>query len=113
MQSLLHLDFWVDYLFGALIACNLMAAWFHTNFAQHVWNATHRNGNGVETKDDLIIRAVSLYPVWGDLWICPICFGTWLSVFLSTGLWVAGAPAEIILAGTFSWPFIFYVWHRK
>ena len=113
MNHLLTLEFWADYAVGALVACNLLAAWFHTNFAQHVWNEFHKRADAVETKDDLLLQASIKYPVWGDLWVCPICFGTWLSVALSTGLWIVGAPAEIILAGTFSWPFVFYAWHRK
>lgn len=105
------------YVLGFLITANLLTAWFHSNFAQHVWNLLHPIGPRVYTKDDLTSAAVDAYGGWGDLWVCPICLGTWMSLFvaflvatvvgLEHAIWV-----NFIIVAITTWPLGFYAVHR-
>ena len=99
---------------GLLILTNFMAAWFFSNFPQHLWNKLHPKQSPVFTKDDLMLAAVDRYGAFGDLWICPLCLGTWFSfgvstiLALSTGL--ALTPALVfVLAAASTWPVCFYL----
>lgn len=102
---------------GALLTANLLAAWFHSNLAQHVWNLLHR-GDPVFTKDDLTAAAIERHPTFGDLWVCPLCLGTWFALVVSGVLaagWLPapwGARATFIAAATLTWPILYYVLHK-
>lgn len=98
---------------GLVVASNLLAAWFLSNFPQHLWNAVHRLDE-VFTKDDLTDAAVSRYGKWGDLWVCPLCLGTWISggVALVVAM-LAELPfatvAKFTGVGMTTWPVCFYL----
>lgn len=103
----------IFYAAGFLISLNLILAWFHSNFAQHLWNRLHP-GNVVYTKDDLAVAAVVRYGDMGDLWLCPICLGTWLSLLTAVGVVLSSAaPWQLIPLGTLTWPGLAYIIHRK
>ena len=99
------LDLWI---LGFVITANLLSAWFFSNFPQHLWSALHQDP--VFTKDDLACAAVTRYGGFGDLWVCPLCLGTWMSVFVATTLSCVTAPGiAFILTSVFTWPVCFYL----
>lgn len=109
-------DFWSAFRLwtvGFTLTANLLAAWFFSNFPQHLWNLVHRHDT-VFTKDDLTTAAVGRYGSWGDLWVCPICLGTWISLLVATGL---GVLTDVSLVhglrfaafSALSWPLYFYL----
>ena len=107
----LPLDLWC---LGFVVLANFMAAWFFSNFPQHLWNLLHDADSKVHTKDDLMLAAVDLYGAYGDLWICPLCLGTWFSLAVSSTLalaaWLPVREAlPLILVSTFTWPVCFYL----
>jgi len=107
----LPLDLWV---LGFVVLANFMAAWFLSNFPQHLWNLLHGTDSMVYTKDDLMTAAVDRYGAYGDLWICPLCLGTWFSFAVSSILALGGglsiAPALLFVGiATTTWPVCFYL----
>ncbi len=106
--SWLPLDLWC---LGFVIASNLLAAWFFSNFPQHLWSVLHRDP--VFTKDDLAGAAVTRYGGLGDLWVCPLCLGTWMSLLVAGILacfTLAPAPAVgFMVVSMFTWPICFYL----
>jgi hypothetical protein len=107
----LPLDLWC---LGFVVMANLMTAWFFSNFPQHLWNLLYPDGEKVYTKDDLMTRAMDRCGAVGDLWICPMCLGTWMSFIVSTVASVlASQPLmerwQFMLTATFTWPVCFYL----
>jgi hypothetical protein len=106
------------YFLGFLITTNLLAAWFHSNFPQHLWNLTHPLGEKVYTKDDLMEQAITTYGSFGDLWVCPICLGTWMSLLVSFFMCheLPFPPGSVwfhfTLTAMFTWPVGFYAIHK-
>lgn len=105
------------YLLGFVITVNLLAAWFHSNFPQHLWNLLHRGLNPVYTKDDLTNAAIETYRNLGDLWVCPLCLGTWFSMFVSLIVATLGGldgrqAFYFVTAATLSWPAGYYLLHK-
>jgi hypothetical protein len=125
---MLTVNFWPlkipleTYLFGFVVAANLLAAWFHSNLAQHVWNLTHPDTAPVFTKDDLATAAATQHGAIGDLWICPICLGTWVSVIVGLVVAICSATAlrpittgemfQTALQCALTWPLGYYLLHR-
>ncbi len=106
-------EFWVNYAAGALMTSGLLFAWFHSNLAQHVWNAFRRHAHyPAETKDDLLVATLTLYPRFGELWICPLCLGTWVGLAVAAILVATGASGALLPLGALSWPAIYYSWSK-
>ena len=107
------------YIAGFLVVTNLLAAWFHSNFAQHVWNARHRGEQClVFTKDDLAEKAAIRYGAWGDLWVCPLCLGTWFSLVVSAVLvasygLVLDKAIIFVPFAALTWPVGFYLVDKR
>jgi hypothetical protein len=106
----LPLELWC---LGFVVLANFMSAWFFSNFPQHLWNLLH-DDNQVYTKDDLVTAAVDRHGAFGDLWVCPICLGTWFSFLISFLLGISvGLPAREVLQftaiATTTWPVSFYL----
>lgn len=86
----------LHYLVGLLVTNHLLSAWIYSNFPQHLWNLVHPGSEEVYTKDDLASAAVTRYGSWGDLWVCPLCVGTWIG---------AGVGSVVFLIGEVPWWF--------
>jgi hypothetical protein len=93
------------YLLGLLITGNLLAIFFETNFTAHISALVNRENH--LTRDDVANWLISheLYFL-GELYLCPICTGTWLAFITAVGMVAFGAPAWLIPAGMFSWPYL-------
>jgi hypothetical protein len=105
------------YVLGFALLVNVLAAWFFSNFPQHLWNFMHPLGDRVYTKEDLTEQAVSAYGSFGDLWVCPICLGTWFSVIIAAFVATVGGLegliwGRFIFVSTFSWPAGYYFVHK-
>jgi len=79
-----------------LIGGNLTNAWLTTNVAVHIWNSVFR-GNRVFTRADMTSMAFAKFGAFGDLFVCPICSGTWFTL-LATAL-------VSLISGLAWWPF--------
>lgn len=107
----------IFYLVGLLIACNLLGAWFFSNFPQHLYNLVLRPTEPVFTKGDFETAVILRFKTWGDLFTCPICLGTWMSIVVAVWM-MALTPAswKLLIVGPLSWPFLFfllYTWIRR
>ena len=102
------------WLVGFVVMANLMAAWFFSNFPQHLWNTLRLSEDQVYTKDDLMSAAIQRFGSFGDLWVCPICLGTWMSTAVASALPLFyplhGLQClQFIAAAAFTWPVCFYL----
>lgn len=68
---------------NAILTSSILSIWFNTNFREHILK---RLGiipqyifTATEINDYLILKRGLL----GDLLTCPICLGTWISIFWS------------------------------
>ena len=107
----LPLDLWC---LGFVVMANFMAAWFLSNFPQHLWNLWHKGQPPIYTKDDLTTAAITRYGVYGDLWVCPLCLGTWFSFAVSNILacanwFTVGQAFPFVVISTVTWPVCFYI----
>jgi hypothetical protein len=76
----------VEYIFCFLIYSNLITAWFNTSFGCKILSLIFRMDKHESQKKSYEEIAFSISyksEYLSDLFSCQICFGTWVSLFLS------------------------------
>lgn len=72
----------------------------------------HRTGSPIYTKSELEEQAAIRHGSWGDLWVCPLCLGTWISALVATILtliWPELPALGFIASSALTWPVLFYL----
>ena len=98
------------YVLCCIITTNLTFIWFNTACAQHLIGRFFVKDHTTATFDELMDAVDAKSNFLGELFSCPLCFGTWMAMFASFFMTFSGSASSwFIPACTFSCPVISYV----
>ena len=95
------------YILGFFVLSNIVYAWYLTSFGEKVLSIFIKNNNLMY--NDIIDLIYEKNSFLSDLLACPICLGTWFSLFISFAIYLI-VPLNwyYVLFCTFSWPTLSY-----
>ena len=106
----------LPYVLGALISSSWICTWFISDLPVHLSHGLGliKKKDEVFTWDDWSDWLSSKNEFFGALLSCPLCFGFWTSVFVSSVItYLNDLTLYFILSSAFSWPlFIYYFYHK-
>lgn len=104
MSIYLFWGFW--YAVCAAVVHNVLQAWLGSSFPIHVWNTLiAKSGSRVYGRPDMVLAAFSRFGAFGELFVCPICAGTWITLLTSAVItFCAGLPVWFVIVATLSIP---------
>lgn len=98
------------YVLSWLISCNLSCAWEFSPFRVHLFsflNKCLRREREIFTQEDWEYELASHWGAFGEMLMCPLCYGTWLSLAVSlTCCVVMGGSLILPIACCLSFPFL-------
>lgn len=99
----------IYYMLGALVVSNIISIWKLTNISVHFFNFFKKDKK-IFTTEDLEDHLCMNGGWFGELLMCPLCLSTHLSWIISFIICqFSGCSYWLILASTFSWPYISYL----
>lgn len=102
----------IFYILGALISCSWICTWFFSNLPVHLFKLSGliRKKDEIFTWEDWSEWLSSKNEYIGELTSCPICFGFWTSVLVSSLIvYINNITPYFILSSAFSWPLLIYI----
>lgn len=101
-------SFFEFYLWGLLICANLIITFYSSSIKIKVFELfcfVFKKKHEVVTLEDFDDYVFRNWGAFGEMLTCPLCFGFWLSILISTIMQqYFNLPAHYIIFSAFSWP---------
>ena len=106
----------LPYILGAFISSSWICTWFISDLPVHLFKGLRliKEKDEVFTWEEWSEWLSTKTEFFAALLSCPLCFGFWTSLFVSSAIWyVNDLTPYFILSSAFSWPlFIYYFYHK-
>jgi hypothetical protein len=103
------------YILGCLISCSWITTWFNTLIGLHFCQILRlvKKDDELFTWDDWQLWLEEKSAFFGELLSCPLCFGFWVSIFVSSVItYINELNYYFILSAAFSWPLFIFISYK-
>ena len=108
-------EYIIYYILGSLICCGWITIWFNTLIGLHLFQffGFVKKEDELFTWEDWELWLEGKSSFFGELLTCPLCFGFWVSVFVSSVItYMNDFSYSFIISCGFSWPLFIFISYK-